>query len=63
VSGVAVKMGFNVGVEVGAVAVTPFGVGVGIVEVELEHDMNSIRQKSRALEIALTRLTNIEYPS
>jgi len=56
-------VGFNVGAVVGTVEVIPFGDGVGSVEVELEQDVNSSKQKSIAVEIALTRLTNIEYPS
>jgi hypothetical protein len=58
-----VRVGSNVGDIIGRVGVMPFGVGVGGEAVELAQDVNIMKQKSKAVEITLTRLTNIEYPS
>jgi hypothetical protein len=65
VSGVLVRVGSNVGDTTGiaGVALAEVGDGAGVDEVELAQDVNSRRQKSKAVKIALTRLTNIEYPS
>ena len=66
-SGVLVRVGSKVGDAIGMIGVdlveVGVGVGVGVVEVELAQDVNSTKQKREAVKIALTRLTNIEYPS
>ena len=59
------RVGSNVGDVVGAIGVIPFEVGVGSKdeEAELAQDVNITKQKSITVEIAVTRLTNIEFPS
>jgi hypothetical protein len=57
-----VRVGSIVGVAIG-VFLVGIEVGVGIEEVELAQDVKSIKQNREAVKIALTRLTNIEYPS
>ena len=53
----------KVGDAIGIIGVDLVEVGVGVEEVELAQDVNSTKQKRVAVKIALTRLTNIEYPS
>ena len=64
-SGVLVRVGSNVGDTTGiaGVALAEVGDGAGVDEVELAQDVNSTKQKSIVVDIAQTRLTNIEYPS
>ena len=57
------KVGSRVGFAIGVIAVFLVGAGVGVEEVELAQDVNSIKQHRVVVKIALTRLTNIEYPS
>ena len=60
-------VGSIAGEVVGTIVVSLFGDEVGFsggFEVaELAQDVNATKQKIIAAEIALTRLTNIEYPS
>ena len=59
------RVGLKVGEAIGIVGIilVEVGDGVGVDEVELAQDVNSTKQKRVAVKIALTRLTNIEYPS
>ena len=57
------KVGSRVGFAIGVIAVILVGAGDGVEEVELAQDVNSLKQHRVVVKIALTRLTNIEYPS
>ncbi len=59
------RVGSKVGDAIGITGVILVGVGDGVVieEVELAQDVSSTKQKRVVVKIALTRLTNIKYPS
>ena len=59
------RVGSKVGDAIGIICVdlVEVGDGVGVEDVELAQDVTSTKQKRVAVKIALTRLTNIEYPS
>jgi hypothetical protein len=58
-----VRVGSKVGDAIGIIGVDLVEVGDGVEDVELAQDVKSTKQKRVAVKIALTRLTNIEYPS